>query len=440
MESAFQQKTTEDGELERRRAELAALRARHADARAVLQQLRDEIARFEHDYNQTLGRRMAELEAIEAEISFLSGFANSKNCGSHHYQSTYSETEDDSWRDGSTPARRGRVWKSGAQDIKSLYREVAKEIHPDLAGTGSLKRDRNELMSKANRAYAEEDHRTLQQILYNWRRTHKLGDGSDADDELSRVNRQIAHERHELRVVNTEVEELKGSYACRFKLRLDANQEEGNDLFGEMIAVAEINIGRARRRLALLKGRPTQEPQQKREKETKALTFSTEFSCGLVYVRDLSSVDFSQWKALGQARGTLRVDMDKGVRLDVKDQAGIKLRHLQQLKSNDLQSLFIYDICDEDLDSIVHLTGLEELYLSGPKLTDSALIGISAFINLKRIYIYQTNISDAGLVYLQRLPSLRGLTSSGNSITEEGLAGFERAIPTVKTVSFNWKR
>lgn len=440
MESAFRQQTTENSELELKRAELAALRARHADARAVLQQLRGEIERFERDYNQTLGRRMAELERIEAEISFLSGVASSKNCGSHRYQSMFFDAEDESWLDGSSPARQGRVWKSEAQDIKSLYREVAKEIHPDLAGTGSLKRDRNELMSIANRAYAEDDHRTLQQILYNWRRTHKLGDGSDAGDELSRVNRQIARERRELRVVHTEVEELRGSYACRFKLRLDANKEEGNDLFGEMIAVADLNISRARRRLALLKGKPPQEPQQKREKETKSLVFPAEFSCGLVYVRDLSSVDFSQWKLLGQACGTVQVDIDKGVRLDVKEQAGSKLRHLQQLKSNDLQSLFIYDICDEDLDSIVHLTGLEELYLSGPKLTDSALIGISAFTNLKRIYIYQTNISDAGLVYLQRLPSLRGLTSSGNSITEEGLAGFERAIPTVKTVSFNWKR
>src|SRR6266702_121945 len=127
MESAFQQKTTENAELELRRAELAALRARHADARAVLQQLRGEVERFERDYNQTLGCRMAELERIEAEISFLSGFSSSKNCGSHRCQSMFSDPEDDSWREGSSPARQGRVWKSEAQDIKSLYREVAKE-------------------------------------------------------------------------------------------------------------------------------------------------------------------------------------------------------------------------------------------------------------------------------------------------------------------------
>ena len=92
-----------------------------------------------------------------------------------------------------------------------------------------------------------------------------------------------------------------------------------------------------------------------------------------------------------------------------------------------------------DLDSIMHLTGLEELYLSGPRLTDAALSGISSLTNLKRIYLYQTVITDRGLVHLQRLPGLKGLTSSGNGITDEGLAVFQKAIPGVKTVSFPWK-
>jgi hypothetical protein len=40
----------------------------------------------------------------------------------------------------------------------------------------------------------------------------------------------------------------------------------------------------------------------------------------------------------------------------------MKLSQLQKLKPYDLQSLFLYDVCDSDLNSILHLTGLEELY------------------------------------------------------------------------------
>jgi hypothetical protein len=214
----------------------------------------------------------------------------------------------------------------------------------------------------------------------------------------------------------------------------------GSDLFAEMVDAADGNIARALKRLAALKAGRQQEPLQQRQKQLRILTFPAEFSCGTLFLRDRTSLNYSQWKKLGPASGCVEVDIDKAVRLDVKEQAGIKLGHLQKLKPYDLQSLFLYDVSDTDLAGILHLTGLEELYLSGPRLTDAALSGISSHTNLKRIYLYQTSISDQGLIHLQRLPGLEGLTSSGNAITDEGLAGFQRAAPGVKTVSFLWKR
>ena len=446
MTAHFHRIPPEHVELEQKRAELASLRVKHAEATAVLQQLREEIAGFERSYQQTLGHRMAELERIEAEIARFSGSYVVEE-GEREEQ----EEQDDfldrqtyrrgtSFTESGAAGHRGRVWKSDEQDIKALYREVAKAIHPDLAGDGPGNL-RHELMLKANKAYAEDDCRTLKEILRSWRRYHpEQPRSAGAEAELAQVKRQIAVELQAIRDVNAQVEQLRASYVCRFKLRVDEGLAAGSDLFAEMIAAADLNIARALRRLAALKGDKARAAAAGRTRQKRTLRFPDDVCCGTLYLRDLSSADFSQWKKAGPAVGPVEVYLDQAVRLDLKEQAGARLMQLQGLSPDDLQALFLYDASDADLDSIVHLTGLEELYLCGAELTDAALLSISSLTKLKRIYLYQTAISDRGLVYLQGLQGLKGLTSSGNSITDAGLAVFQQAIPGVKTVSFKWRR
>ncbi|UPU38132.1 molecular chaperone DnaJ [Geomonas paludis] len=448
MTAHYQQRSAQEVELEHKRAELASLRARHAEAAAVLHHLREEIAGFERSYQQTLGRRMAELERLEEEIARLSGSYVPPETDGVDEQTCRRDEDDVS--DGQTYRRgtafrgegqvRGRVWKADEGDIKALYREVAKAIHPDLAGegAGSL---RHELMLKANKAYAEEDHRTLREILRNWRRHFpEQAEQSDLRAELARLKKQIAVEIEAIREINEQVEQLRGSYVHRFKLRVDESAAAGSDLFADLVAAAEINIARAQRRLAALQGEKGRVRAQGASKRSRTVTFPNDLPCGTLYLRELNSVSFNAWKKAGPAIGPVQVYLDQALRLDVKEGAPRKLKSLQGLGPEDLQALFLYDVCDADLDSIVHLSGLEELYLCGPELSDAALLSISTLANLKRIYLYQTRISDRGLVYLQGMQGLQGLTSSGNSITDEGLAVFQQAIPGVKTVSFKWKR
>jgi len=444
MTARFQRTTPEETELEQKRAELASLRARHAEGAAVLQKLREEIAGFERSYQQTLGLRMAELERIETEIARLSGSYVVEEGEPEEEQDDFLDRQTyqrgTSFRESGAAGARGRVWRAEEQDIKALYREVAKAIHPDLAGEGPGNL-RHELMLKANKAYAEDDSRTLKEILRSWKRHHpEQPRSAGTEAELTLVKRQIAVELQAIRDVNAQVEALRSSYVCRFKLRVDLSLASGSDLFAEMIAAADLNIARALRRLAALKGDKARAAAAGRTRQKRTLRFPDDISCGTLNMRDLSSADFSQWKKGGPAIGAVEIYIDQAVRLDVKERAGASLKQLQALSHDDLQALFLYDVSDADLDHIVHLTGLEELYLCGPDLTDAALLCISSLTNLKRIYLYQTSISDRGLVYLQGLQGLKGLTSSGNSITDEGLAVFQQAIPGVKTVSFKWRR
>jgi len=370
---------------------------------------------------------MAELEGLEAEISRLTGLADQ------------GEEDAEAFRAGER-FEGGRVWRAEPQDIKSLYREVAKTVHPDLAGAGPGELYRNEMMLKANRAYAAKDSSALREILQSWRRAYAPAGWDEESAELARLLREIATERKELRELSAELEELRNGYAFRLRLRQEAGYHTGSDLFSEMVAAVEFNIARARKRLAALKGEPVWEGATPRTVPVRKLNFPEEFCCGTLYLRERDSADCSRWRTFGPAVGCIEVGGDQAVRLDVKGEAGRKLGYLQRLKPDDLQSLYLYDACDSDLDSIPPLTGLEELYLSGARLTDGALTAISTLTKLTRIYLYQTAISDLGLIQLQGLPGLRGLTSSGNSITDQGLARFQRVAPRVKTVSFQWRR
>ena len=445
MNARHRHKLPEDNELRLKETELAALRARHAEARASLQRLRDEIASFENFYHHDLGSRIAELERIEAEISRLSGYAKweqpqDQSASSQEWEEACKESAQDSFGEHSSSVDRHASTNFEAKDIKALYREVAKTIHPDLAGTGPSKVLRHELMLKANRAYAEDDRRTLQEILRNWRRSPDQAEGGDASPDLARLTRLIARERQEIRAVNAKLEELKASYVCRFKKRVDANLALGIDLLADMVADADLDIARALKRLAALQGERPKSAVNKPSKPKRKVNFTGEICSGTAYLREQSSSSYHNWKRLGPASGCLEIEVDQALRLDIKGPSRVAFRQLHALEPDDLQALFLYEVEDSDLDGILHLTGLEELYLSGPQLTDAALSRLGPLSNLKRIYLYQTGISDAGLSHLLYLPGLRELTSSGNGITDAGLAAFQLATQGVKTVSFAWKK
>lgn len=410
----------EEIELEHKLAELGALRLKHAEARETFLKLEGEIARFQKIYQRTLGRRIAELERLEVEIARQSG-----------YPEYVFEAAEEALNAQSLDERED---EAEVREIKALYREVAKAIHPDRAGSEQNRADRHELMTKANQAYAEDDRATLQAILRDWQGGEESVPGSDVAAGLIRAIRAIARVREEIQEVQARIAELKGSYICRLKLRVDTDLAKGSDLFADLCAAADVNIARARKKLAALKGEKEEVSSPGKRQTIRSICFPME-DCGLLFTRQRNSANFSQWKHAGVAKGVCPVGADQAVRLDIKGRVAAKLKLLGELDPGDLQALFVYEATDRDLDGILHFAGLEELYLSGGGLTDTALGRIASLSNLKRLYLYQTAITDFGLVHLQRLSRLVGLTSSGNDVTAQGLLLLERSIPGLKVVN-----
>lgn len=431
----------EEIELAKKREELAELLEEQTRRERELSSIKSEIRTFERMYEQALGARISELEQLEWEIGGLLGndegeefqkyYYASDNGSSRHHSCKTSLLDDD-------PQISSIIEE---KNLKTLYREVAKSIHPDLATADSERCRRQELMATANLAYEEGNRAALHRILREWQLGPEMTSGIDVGVELVRIIRQIAYIKETIQEIRDQLSELLESDIYRFKHRVDRAAGDGIDLLAEMVATVDLDIAKARKRLALLKGEEELPDENGcSHPGTRVVRFPSENSCGLLYVRSINSVDYRDWQKLGQARGIREIPLDKSLRLDMRGDGTYGTALLKTLGPNDLQALFLYDVGPDALPRLLHLSGLKELYLSNTTIDDGNLHQIASLTGLRRLYIYHTEISDSALPGLFTMKWLKWLTFSGTMVTEEGLEVLRRELPGCKVISFKWHK
>lgn len=434
-------KTPEEIELDKKRVELQALKERCTALESAYSSLKTEIRIFEQAYEGALGGRIAILEDLEWQLNGLldssepvesvTSTASSDAFAYFHHRTDLLDDENENDPDPKSPP----------SNLKSLYRAVAKAIHPDLAPDEEQRLQRQELMAIANHAYEVGDRKVLEDIFYEWEeKGSEPVSELDVALELVRVIREIARMQQNIHALGRQIEELQATDIYNFKIRVDESLADGLDLLAEMAAALDLDIVKAKNRLAVLRGdiefpdEPGRAPL-----ETRIIRFPASVSCGTLFERSKSSVDFRDWHRIGPARGAKEVFLDKSVRLDVKCAPGSDPGFLDALQPEDLQALFLYDAEDSSLGYVTHLSGLEELYLSNSVVSDSGLRQLGTLRGLKRLYIYHTAISDFGLMNLMTLSGLKTLTCSGTSVSEDGLNRFRQLMPGCKVVNFKWR-
>ncbi|MDA8429370.1 MAG: hypothetical protein M0T70_08960 [Geobacteraceae bacterium] len=435
-----QLKTPEEIELEKKRAELSRLKAECAARESDFLYLKAQIRIFEQLYANMLGARIALLEDLEWQLNGMlddseadetaASPVNSDAFAYFHHRTDLLDDDLDVDADPTSPPR----------NLKSLYRAVAKAIHPDLAPDEEQRLRRQELMAIANHAYEVGDRKVLEDIYFDWEQGPEIVSEQDVAMELVRVIREIARMQQNIHALGCQIEELKATDICNFKIRVDESLSDGIDLLAEMAAALDLDITKAKNRLAVLRGDGMEAGERSGTPlETRIIRFPVETSCGIIFERNKHSLDFRDWHRVGIARGAKEVYLDKSVRLDVKCAARSSLSFLETLQGDDLQALFLYDAADAALKHLAHLTALEELYLSNATVSDNGLRLLTALKGLKRLYIYHTGITDNGLLNLIHLSGLKSLTCSGTGITETGLDRFRQLMPGCKVINFKWR-
>jgi len=233
--------------------ELDVLRSRVAELDAVLGEraagmtrVKSDLAAFRNRYRQDVGLLHEELDELEraiaeAELGELSKLV-------------------ESGADGPAPPPAGPrpedLPRFTSDAVRSLFREVAKTIHPDL-GRDNLTRDqRHTLMVEANRAYALGDEERLRSILDAWEKSPEAVQGTDPEATRLRLVRRIAQIEEQLAAYAGELAALRDSPLWELKAMVDDAAARGKDLVADMVRRLKRDITAARNRLDAMRWNP----------------------------------------------------------------------------------------------------------------------------------------------------------------------------------------
>ena len=241
----FREPTLEEAELVRRRRELSALRAVLAERERELAALRDQLHSFEARYIRQVGVLYRQLDEWETRIAEL-----------QVSRETIEETErllNEALKN--SPAEQPDQPQPEAPelslDLRNLFRELAKRIHPDFATDHHDERHRTHLMAQANAAFRREDAATLQRMLNGYDPSTGAWSHEDIAATLARTLTQIEQAKADTATLNTEIEALAQSEMAQLQQRTIAAALQGRDLLAELAARVKGNIGLAMRRFEL---------------------------------------------------------------------------------------------------------------------------------------------------------------------------------------------
>jgi hypothetical protein len=239
-------------ELVRRRAQLQVLSRRLLERERELAAFRNELHAFETTYRKALGSRYARLDELADRLDETAAPADDPDGPG---------PEDDG------PAERypgqglpgGQNWAWGerepdrepeqrpviSDDAKRLFRQLARLIHPDLAGDARERERRTNLMVAANDAYEQGDVAALERMLEGWHASPEAVTGNGAMAELERTLRRIAQVEASMRRIDEEMAELEASAMGWLRRRVEKAASEGWDLLAHMVRELDRQIGEA---------------------------------------------------------------------------------------------------------------------------------------------------------------------------------------------------
>jgi hypothetical protein len=240
-------------ELARRKAQLLVLSHQLLERERGLAGFRGELHAFETSYRKALGARYARLDELAERLD------ETATDNGHR--------PDEPDPDGDGPADRypgqgvpgGQNWAWGerepdkepeprapvSDEAKRLFRQLARLIHPDLAGDPQERERRTNLMVAANDAYEQGDVAALERLLEDWHASPEAVTGTGAAAELERTLRRIAQVEASMAGIDEELAELEASAMGWLRRRVEKAAREGWDLLAHMVRELDRQISEA---------------------------------------------------------------------------------------------------------------------------------------------------------------------------------------------------
>ena len=248
--SIFRAQTPEETELARQRLELAAVHEALAARERELDRLRDQLFSFEGRYIRQVGVLYRQLEEWEERIAELLVSRESPEDRAAKLLKSQEEAMA-AEIDAMVAESKDEAQQEPALDLKALFRELAKRIHPDFAADPHDERHRTRLMAQANEALRREDAAALQRMLNGHDPSIHLSNPAAVKAELQRVRRLIREVQQDTQAATAEMDALAHSEMAKLRDSTTAAALQGRDLLAELAARVKGRIGMAMRRFEM---------------------------------------------------------------------------------------------------------------------------------------------------------------------------------------------
>jgi hypothetical protein len=204
--------TPEETELHQKEEVLSQKQAALTELELSYATIQASLHSFEIEYFLKVGQKYVALDQLQADFDkILASKAPHDSTANKNAKESRARAEQ-SGRDAEEFAARKDKWEPTFQstpELKALYRELAKLLHPDLTLDVDEKARRHLLMQQINEAYQHGDLKSLQDILDSERSNPENIKGDDVGSALVRVIRKIAQVDKRVSKLESQIDELK---------------------------------------------------------------------------------------------------------------------------------------------------------------------------------------------------------------------------------------
>lgn len=233
---------------------LRLVRQKIADAQAELDVLLDDLRTFELMYEEKVGHLLEKLLLVEREVDEYLRKIKERRI-QQQYGNSYRPADEqfaEKWRhvpEADEGAKRPSSPKVEENQIKKLYRQLARHYHPDLASDDGERIRRNEKMAAINDAYAAGSVVELMALTeeMDGEETSTLFAKLDERTEKTMVaalKQEVEWSKRRLRQIEQETENFHLRPLVEFALEVKLAKRAGRDLMAETAVEIERQLAR----------------------------------------------------------------------------------------------------------------------------------------------------------------------------------------------------
>jgi hypothetical protein len=216
----------------------ASLAARQSEIRSIERRLRFRLGRSLDrlaELEEQIERCRREIQQLRMPDAYEAGYLPVEE----QYRRTWQRAADEDIYAGAEPLE-----FADDQQLKRLYRRLARRYHPDLAADESEQQYRTDKMAALNEAYASG---SLVEMIVLDEATGEAsisgGAGQRTDVELARaLETELARLRRKIQLVQNEIETLHNNPVVQLSLDVKLARRQGRDLVQEMSVDIERRI------------------------------------------------------------------------------------------------------------------------------------------------------------------------------------------------------